>query len=123
MVERWAKQRSQGTEMATIDVATKKCDVLDNYNQVLQLVEAETDEEVEVVEVYAKTQDIVLKAFVGLNLTREVTLGEEFDYEEHKALMQMPSKDYKEGIVCQDMVQGWKCGEKCIRPAMVAVVL
>ena len=75
----------------------------------------------EIVEAYKKTQDMILDAFAELNVTKVETVGVEFDYEMHQAIMQMPSDEYEEGIVCQEFAMGWKCGEKLIRPAMVAV--
>lgn len=123
MQERLAKQGAQGTELATVDVAQKILNVLDNYDRAFQAVEAATNEEVEIVEAYKKTQDMILEAFAELNVTKVETLGAEFDYEVHQAIMQMPSDEYEEGIVCQEFQLGWKCGDKLIRPAMVAVAL
>ena len=49
------------------------------------------------------------------------TLGTEFDYEVHQAVMQQPSDEYDEGIVCQEFQKGFKIGDTLIRAAMVAV--
>ena len=84
-------------------------------------VQAATNEEVEIVDAYKKTYDMILDAFAELNVTKVDTVGVEFDYEMHQAILQMPSDEYEEGIVCQEFAMGWKCGEKLIRPAMVAV--
>lgn len=116
-----AKQGSQGTEMATVDVAQKILNVLDNYDRAFQSVDAATNEEVEIVDAYQKTYDMILDAFAELNVTKVETVGTEFDYELHQAMMQMPSDEYDEGIVCQEFAPGWRCGEKLIRPAMVVV--
>ena len=123
MRDRAAKQGSQAQLDATIEVATRILDVLDNYDRAFQAVEAATDEEEEILAAYRKTQDMVVEAFAGLNVTRIATVGEEFDYELHQALMQMPSEEHEEGIVCQEMAPGWKCGDRLIHPAMVAVAL
>lgn len=119
--ERMAKQGAQGTEMATVDVAGKILDVLDNYDRAFQSVEAVTNEEVEIVDAYKKTYDLILDSFTQLNVTKVETVGTEFNYTWHQAMMQMPSDEYEEGIVCQEFAPGWKCGEKLIRPAMVVV--
>ena len=79
------------------------------------------NEEVEIVESYKKTYDMILDAFAELNVTKVETVGTEFDYECHQAMMQMPSDEYEEGIVCQEFAMGWRCGETLIRPAMVVV--
>ena len=64
---------------------------------------------------------MILDAFAGLNVTKVETVGIEFDYELHQAVMQLASDEHEEGIVCQEFAPGWMCGEKLIRPAMVAV--
>ena len=120
MQERLAKQGSQGKETATVDVATSILNVLDNYDRAFQAVEAATNEEVEIVDAYKHTYDLIIDALTELNVTKVETVGTEFDYEMHQAMMQMPS-EYEEGIVCQEFAPGWAFGEKCIRPAMVAV--
>jgi len=119
--DRLARLGAQGTEMATVDVATKIVNVLDNFDRAFQSVEAATNEEVEIVEAYRGTYDMILEAFQELNVTKVETVGVEFDYEQHQAMMSMPSDEYDEGIVCQEYAMGWKCGEKLIRPAMVVV--
>mmetsp|Transcript_5025 Transcript_5025/g.11296 ORF Transcript_5025/g.11296 Transcript_5025/m.11296 type:complete len:243 (+) Transcript_5025:43-771(+) len=121
MQERFAEQGAQGKETATVEVAQKILNVLDNYDRAFQSVEAATNEEVEIVDAYKNTYDMILDAFSELNVTKVETVGTEFDYEMHQAMMQMPSDEYEEGIVCQEFAMGWKCGEKLIRPAMVAV--
>ena len=125
MQERLAKQGALGTETATIDVAKRILNVLDNYDRAFQSVEAATNEEVEIVDAYKKTYDMILDAFAELNVTKVDTVGYEFNYEMHQAMMQMPSDEYEEGIVCQEFAMGWKFGtadgEKLIRPAMVVV--
>ena len=123
MQERLAKQGSQGKETATIEVATSILNVLDNYDRAFQAVEAATNEEVEIVDAYKHTYDMIIGALTELNVTRVETVGAEFDYEMHQAMMQMPSDEHEEGIVCQEFAPGWAFGEKCIRPAMVAVAL
>ena len=126
MQERLSKQGKLGTEMATVDVATKMLNVLDNYDRAFQSIEATTNEEVDIVNDYKNTYDMILNAFQELNVTKVETVGTEFNYTEHQAMMTMASDEYEEGIVCQEFAMGWKCGTedgewKLIRPAMVAV--
>lgn len=121
MQERSSKQGALGDEAARVEVATKILNVLETYDRAFQAVDAATNEEVEIVDAYKGTYDLILDAFVELNVTKVETLGLEFDYEIHQAMMQMPSDEYEEGIVCQEFASGWRCGETLIRPAMVVV--
>ena len=106
MQERFAEQGAQGKETATVEVATKMLNVLDNYDRAFQSLEAATNEEVEIVDAYKNTYDMILDAFAELNVTKVETVGTEFDYEMHQAMMQMPSDEYEEGIVCQEFAMG-----------------
>lgn len=82
---------------------------------------AESDEDKEVEADYRKTYDMVLQQMEALGVTKIETVGTEFDYEFHQALMSMPSEDYEAGVVCQEFQQGYKMGDTLIRAAMVAV--
>ena len=55
MQERLSKQGKLGTEMATVDVASKMLNVLDNYDRAFQSIEATTNEEVDIVNDYKNT--------------------------------------------------------------------
>jgi len=123
MQERLAKQGSQGKETATMEVATSILNVLDNYDRAFQAVEPATNEEVEIVDAYKHTYDLIIDALTELNVTKVETVGVEFNYELHQAMLQMPSDEHEEGLVCQEFAPGWAFGEKCIRPAMVAVAM
>ena len=136
MQERLTKQGSQGKETATVEVATSILNVLDTYDRAFQAVEAATNEEVEIVDAYKHTYDLIINALTELKVTKVETLGTEFDYEIHQAILQMPSDEYEEGIVCQELAPGWAFNfedkdadgedivvQKCIKPAMVAVAL
>jgi molecular chaperone GrpE len=47
----------------------------------------------------------------------------EFDYEFHQAVMQKPSEEYEEGIVCEELAKGFKLNDQLIRAAMVVVAV
>jgi molecular chaperone GrpE len=50
------------------------------------------------------------------------TVGIEFDYEFHQAVMMRPDEDYEEGIVCEELQKGWSMEDGfLIRAAMVVV--
>jgi len=121
MQDRLAKIGAAGTETAKVDICTKIVSVLDNYDRAFGAVDAATNEEVEIVDAYQNTKTLIVDAFLDLNVTKVETVGTEFDYENHQAMMQIPSDEYEEGIVCQEFAVGWRCGETLLRPAMVVV--
>eukprot|EP00956_Cyclotella_meneghiniana_P022104 scaffold41156_cov78-Cyclotella_meneghiniana.AAC.1 len=121
MQERFSKQSVDTTAEATVDVIKQMLNVIDTYERAFNAVEPSTSEQEGIVSEYKDTYDKILSCFAELNVTKIETVGSEFDYELHQAMMQMPSEDHEEGIVCQEFAPGWICGDRLIRPAMVAV--
>lgn len=121
MQERFSKLAVNATAEATVDVINQILNVIDTYERAFQSVEPSTPQQEEIVSDYKATYDKILGCFAELNVTKVETVGAEFDYELHQAMMQMPSEDYEEGVVCQEFAPGWICGDRLIRPAMVAV--
>ena len=116
------KQSSAGKEDATVDVARKLLDTLDNFDRAFGVVTPETEEEKDVEANYKETYSMILNVFDALGVEECETVGTEFDYEVHQAIMTKPSEDYDEGIVCEELAKGFKMKDgKLIRAAMVVV--
>lgn len=116
-----AQQSKEGNPAATIEVVRKILEVLDNYDRAFNAVSAETEEQKAVEADYMKTREMLYEIFRKLGVTEVATVGTEFDYEVHQAVMQRPSEDYEEGIVCEELAKGYILGDKLIRAAMVSV--
>jgi molecular chaperone GrpE len=96
-------------------------EVLDNYDRAFAAVKPDTDEERAIEARYKENYDKILNIFAELGITEVDTVGKEFDYEFHQAVMQRPS-EYDEGIVCEELQKGFVLnGQKLIRAAMVSV--
>lgn len=54
-------------------------------------------------------------------LERLTTVGGKFNPEEQDALMRVPSEEFEEGIVMQEIAPGYKLGGKILRHAKVVV--
>lgn len=122
--DRFKKQNSQGTTKATVEVARKFLEVLDNYDRAFAAVTPESDADKEVEASYKGTYEEILSTFKELGVEEVETVGVEFDYEFHQAVMMKPTEDYEEGIVSEELAKGFKMmGDKgeLIRAAMVVV--
>ena len=119
--ERMAVQNKGGDDEATVKVVREMLGVLDNYDRAFGVIQAETDEQKEIEDAYRATYDKILATFESLGVTEVETVGSEFDYEVHQAVMQRPSDDYEEGIVCEELAKGFVLEDKLIRAAMVSV--
>jgi len=119
--ERMKTRSEQGDDMAIIQVVREMLTVLDNFDRAFGQVSAEADLDKEIEEKYRNGYEDIFKTFEKLGVTKVETVGTEFDYEYHQAVMQRPSDEYDEGIVSEELQKGFVLGETLIRAAMVSV--
>jgi molecular chaperone GrpE len=110
-----------GDDKAKVEVARAMLEVIDNYVRAFGNITPETDAEKEIESKYKNTFDMIMKAFNELGIEEVETVGTEFNYEVHNAVMSQPSEEYEEGFVIQEFQKGYLLGEECIRPASVIV--
>lgn len=121
--QRMNTQSNKSDDMATSQVARQMLSVLDNFDRAFGQVATVSDEEKTIEAEYRKAYDSILEIFGKLGVEEVPTVGIEFDYEIHQAVMQKPSDEHEEGIVCEEFQKGFKIGDTLIRAAMVAVAL
>jgi len=121
MMERLQKQSKESEGKALVDVVRKLLGVLDNFDRAFASVTPTTEEDKEVESSYKIPYDDIYETFKRLGVEQVETVGKEFDYEFHQAVMQKQSDEYEEGIVCEELQSGWKVGDELVRPAMVSV--
>ena len=120
--ERFQKQRKDASGQATIEVARKILDTLAIFDRAFGFVTASTEEEKAVEASYKESYDMILDTFKNLGIQEIETVGAEFNFEVHQAVMMKPSDEYSEGIVMEELAKGYKMEDgKLIRPAMVVV--
>lgn len=94
--------------------------VLDNFERALK-----SDHQGESLEEFAKgvalIRDQLWDVLGRRGLKRMEALGTPFNPEAHDAMMRMPSEEYDEGIVAQEVSPGYQLGEKVLRHAKVIV--
>jgi len=95
-------------------------EVLDNFERALN-----ADHKGESVDEFAKgvalIRDQLWTVLGKRGLKRMEAQGTPFNPEAHDALMRMPSDEYDEGIVAQEVSPGYQLGEKVLRHAKVIV--
>ena len=102
-------------------VVREMLEILDNFDRAFGAVMPETDEEKAIEAEYKEAYQMVMDVITSLGVEEVQTVGNEFDYELHQAVMQKPSDEFEEGIVCEEFQKGFKIGDMLIRAAMVAV--
>jgi molecular chaperone GrpE len=121
--QRMTEQNQEGDSDAKVRVVKGILDLLDNFDRASGVIVAESDADKVIESEYKSAYQEILDQFEKLGIMEVETVGKEFDYELHQAVMQMPGTDYEEGFVCQEFQKGFIMGEALIRPAMVAVAL
>lgn len=120
--DRMKEKMKAGAGDANIEIARKILNVIDNYDRAFGAVIPETDEEKEVEASYKETYNMILQQFEDIGVKEVETVGKEFDYEFHQAVMMRPDEDYEEGIVCEELAKGFAMEDGyLIRAAMVVV--
>jgi molecular chaperone GrpE len=67
------------------------------------------------------TERELLNSFQRHGIRKIETVGQKFDPHMHQAIFEVPTKEHPPGTVVQEMQAGFAIGERCLRPAMVAV--
>lgn len=123
--KRVERERSETYNRVVGDVVSKLLPVLDNLRRALDaealMQAAESDEFrhfLHGVELIDKQLGDVLE---GLGLQPVEAVGQPFDPHIHEAVATEPSDDYEPDTVVQELVRGYRLGEKLLRPAIVKV--
>jgi molecular chaperone GrpE len=102
------------------DLIAELTDVLDNFGRALDI-----DHKGESVADFTKGMALIREQlWTALNkrgLERMETVGCPFDPSQHDAMVRMPSDEFDEGIVMQEVSPGYRLGNKILRYARVVV--
>jgi molecular chaperone GrpE len=116
-----SNQNEKGDTKAIVRVVQEVLGLLDNFDRAYGVIKPETDADRVIEEEYKAAYQAILDTIGKLGVKEVETVGKEFDYEMHQAVMQMPGTEYEEGICCQEFQKGFMMEDTLIRPAMVAV--
>jgi len=125
--KRMERERSETFNRVVADIAAKLLPVLDNLKRAL-----ETEASVEAAESdefrhFLSGVDLIYKQLNGvldaLGVKPVLAEGERFDPHVHEAVVTEPTDDYEPDTVIQEIVRGFRLGDKLIRPALVKVAV
>src|SRR5688500_1494204 len=123
--KRTERERGEAYNRVVADVVNKLLPVIDNLRRALEAERSkEADESEEFrhflhgVELINKQRNEILES---LGLEAVPALGEPFDPHLHEAVVTEPSDEYEPDTVIQELVRGYRLGDKLLRPAMVKV--
>jgi molecular chaperone GrpE len=123
--KRVERERGETYNRMLGDVASKLLPVLDNLRRALDaeaLMKANESEEfrhfLSGVELIYKQLNDVLE---GLGVEPVAALGQRFDPHLHEAVVTEQTEDFEPDTVIQELVRGYRLGDKLLRPAVVKV--
>jgi molecular chaperone GrpE len=119
------RERAETYNRVVVDIAAKLLPVLDNLKRAL-----ETEASVEATESdefrhFLSGVDLIYKQLNGvleaLGVKPIASVGEQFNPHIHEAVVTEATNEYEPDTVMQEIVPGYRLGDKLIRPALVKV--
>ena len=124
--KRTAREILDTRSYAVANFARDLLGVGDNLQRAIQAVPEEkrengSDEFKALIEGVELTEREMLKALTNAGVSKFNPEGEKFDPNFHQAMFEMPNPEVPNNSVAQVVQEGYKIGERVLRPAMVGV--
>ncbi|HAF13243.1 MAG TPA: nucleotide exchange factor GrpE [Blastocatellia bacterium] len=125
--KRMERERSETYNRVVADIAAKLLPVLDNLKRALDTEASVEASESDEFRHFLSGVDLIYKQLNGvldaLGVKPVLAEGEQFDPHLHEAVVTEPTDDYEPDTVIQEIVRGFRLGDKLIRPALVKVAV
>ena len=123
--KRVERERSETYNRVVADVAAKLLPVVDNLKRALEAEASVEAAESDEFRHFLSGVDLINKQLSGvldaLGVKPVAAVGEQFNPHVHEAVVTEPTDDYEPDTVMQELVTGYRIGDKLIRPALVKV--
>jgi molecular chaperone GrpE len=125
--KRMERERSETYNRVVVDLAGKLLPVVDNLKRALETEASLEASESDEFRHFLSGVDLIYKQLNGvldaLGVKPVLAEGEQFDPHLHEAVVTEPTDDYEPDTVMQEIVRGFRIGDKLIRPALVKVAV
>jgi molecular chaperone GrpE len=123
--KRVERERTETYNRVVSDVAAKLLPVVDNLKRALDAEASVEASESDEFRHFLSGVDLISKQLNGvldaLGVKPIAAVGEKFDPHIHEAVVTEATDDYEPDTVMQEIVSGYRLGDKLIRPALVKV--
>jgi molecular chaperone GrpE len=123
--KRVERERTETYNRVVADVAAKLLPVVDNLKRALDAEASVEAAESDEFRHFLSGVDLISKQLNGvldaLGVKPIAAVGEKFDPHIHEAVVTEPTDDHAPDTVIQELVAGYRLGDKLIRPALVKV--
>ncbi len=125
--KRMDRERAETYSRVVADIAGKLLPVLDNLKRALETEASVEASESDEFRHFLSGVDLIYKQLAGvldaLGVKPVLAEGEQFDPHLHEAVVTESTDDYEPDTVIQEIVRGFRMGDKLIRPALVKVAV
>jgi len=123
--KRVERERGETYNRVVADIATKLLPVVDNLKRALEAEASVESTESDEFRHFLSGVDLIYKQINGvleaLGVKPIAAVGEPFNPHIHEAVVTEATDDYEPDTVMQEIVAGYRLGDKLIRPALVKV--
>ena len=123
--KRVERERTETYNRVVADIASKLLPVMDNLKRALEAEASVEASESDEFRHFLSGVDLISKQLNGvldaLGVKPISAVGEPFDPHIHEAVVMEATDDYEPDTVMQEIVSGYRLGDKLIRPALVKV--
>lgn len=125
--KRVERERADTYERAVAEIAAKLLPVLDNLKRALDVEANVESTESDEFRHFLSGVDLIFKQLTGvfeaLGVKPITSVGARFDPHIHEAVVSESTDEYEPDTVMQEIIRGYRLGEKLIRPALVKVAV
>jgi molecular chaperone GrpE len=125
--KRVERERTETYNRVVADIAAKLLPVLDNLKRALETEASVEASETDEFRHFLSGVDLIYKQLNGvldaLGVKPILAEGEHFNPHLHEAVVTEPTDDYEPDTVMQEIVRGYRLGDKLIRPSLVKVAV
>jgi molecular chaperone GrpE len=125
--KRMERERTETYNRSVADIAGKLLPVLDNLKRALEMEASVEASESDEFRHFLSGVDLIYKQLNGvldaLGVKPVLAEGEHFDPHLHEAVVTEETDEFEPDTVIQEIVRGFKIGDKLIRPALVKVAV
>jgi molecular chaperone GrpE len=125
--KRTERERAETFNRVVADIAAKLLPVLDNLKRALDAEASVEASESDEFRHFLSGVDLIYKQLNGvleaLGVKPITSVGEQFNPHIHEAVVTEPTDEYEPDTVVQEIVTGYRLGDKLIRPALVKVAV
>jgi molecular chaperone GrpE len=129
MRRRMEKEKQENARYGASNLARGLLTVLDNFDRAVTASPKEVEDKKDIEKNYLSLHqgiELTLKDISAVFKQNGIEIispskGDSFDHNFHQAMLEVPTDEYKPGMLCEVLQSGYKIYDRLLRPAMVGV--